>query len=441
MLKKIIVLLLALAMAAVACATVSTNAGRNEYTATGGQTIFNYTFKIYASTDLDVYLTPSGQEPNDSTDLTTAYTVTGVGVDAGGSITLNSGATAGDLVTIVSSIPTSRTIDYQFNGDFRPDVVNNDFDRAVSLVKQLENTSINTLKYQNSLQGGAGVLPDPVAGNVIGYDGVGQLTNLLLGSDGNSWDGLTDLGDNSIGKGSDLVAHTSTADNVTEALAKKLPLAGGTMTGDIIVDDGTTYSPSITFTANGSGTTNELTNKATANFGIYTKPFGGAEVTSIAIADLNGRVQALGFQGASGFVLTSANMGTGNNLDADTVDGQEASEFAPLAGGAVAWINLDGSTATTPAGTTGIRDSLNITSVERTALGKFTVTMSTTMANATYIVAATAALNAAPTAAQFCNVTALNKTTTTFELWVADSNGSVFEDAVIIDAVVFGDLP
>lgn len=226
--RKIALALIFLLVAVAAMATVGTNPGRNEYTAGAGQTIFNYTFKIYASTDLNVYVTPVGQDPDDSADITTAYTVSGVGVDAGGSITLNSGTTSGDRVTIVSDIPTNRTIDYQFNGDFRPNVVNNDFDRAISLVKQLENTSVNTLAYQNSYQGGAGVLPDPAAGNVIGYDGSAQLTNLLLGVDGNSWDGLTDLGDPSIGKGSDLVAHTSTANTVTQTL--------NTNTADIAVN-------------------------------------------------------------------------------------------------------------------------------------------------------------------------------------------------------------
>lgn len=216
--RKLLLTLIALCMAAAAFATVSTNAGRNEYTATAGQTIFNYTFKIYADTDLSVYITPSGQAPNDSTDITTAYTVSGVGNDTGGAITLTSGATLNDAVTIVSSIPTNRTVDYQFNGDFLPSTVNNDFDRAVSLVKQIEDANVNALRYQNSVQGAPGFLVAPAAGNVIGYDGSGNLANFDLAVDGNSWDGLADLINPAVGKGSDLVAHTSTARTVTETL-------------------------------------------------------------------------------------------------------------------------------------------------------------------------------------------------------------------------------
>ena len=52
--------------------TITVAPARNEYTANAAQTIFNYTFKIFADTDLNVYITPSGQDANDSADLTTA---------------------------------------------------------------------------------------------------------------------------------------------------------------------------------------------------------------------------------------------------------------------------------------------------------------------------------------------------------------------------------
>lgn len=144
--------------------TITVAKARNEYTANPAQTIFNYTFKIFSITDLNVYITPAGQEANDSTDLTTAYTVSGVGVPAGGSITLTVGATVNDLVTIVSNVPSSRTTDYQSNGDFRPSVVNDDFDRVVSIAKKIEDTSNRTLVLPQSQQDPKPLsLPNPVA--------------------------------------------------------------------------------------------------------------------------------------------------------------------------------------------------------------------------------------------------------------------------------------
>jgi len=39
--------------------TITVSPARNEYTATGGQTVFNYKFKIFENTDLNVYITPT----------------------------------------------------------------------------------------------------------------------------------------------------------------------------------------------------------------------------------------------------------------------------------------------------------------------------------------------------------------------------------------------
>lgn len=152
--------------------TITTNDTRDEYTASAGQTVFNYTFKIFADTDLNVYQTPSGQTANDTTDLITDYTVTGVGATAGGTITLTTAASAGDLITIVSNIPDSRTTDYQYDGDFIPDVVNDDFDRVVSLVKQVNDRANRGLAFQESEQGSSGfTLPQPMAGYYVRWNG------------------------------------------------------------------------------------------------------------------------------------------------------------------------------------------------------------------------------------------------------------------------------
>lgn len=152
--------------------TITTNQSRNEYTATTDQTIFNYTFKIFASTDLNVYVTPMGQDPNDITDLTTDFVVDSgtIGNPNGGFITFNSPVTGGSAVTIVSDIPESRTIDYQFNGDFIPDTVNNDFDKGISLTKQISGELSRSVGFPQSQQGLTGVnltLPAPDAGKAL----------------------------------------------------------------------------------------------------------------------------------------------------------------------------------------------------------------------------------------------------------------------------------
>jgi len=147
--------------------TITALDARDEYTASASQTIFNYTFKIYASSELDVYITPSGQSADDSTDITTAYTVdpSTIGDPSGGFITLDAGTSAGDLVTIVSGIPYNRTVDYQNSGDFLPDTVDGDNDRQVSQIKQVADLANRSLLFPQSLQNASSLdLPLPSSG-------------------------------------------------------------------------------------------------------------------------------------------------------------------------------------------------------------------------------------------------------------------------------------
>jgi len=154
--------------------TITSLDARDEYTATGGQTVFNYTFKIYSATDLDIYITPVGQDADDAADITTAYTVDSatIGNEAGGFITLDSGASAGELVTIVSSMPYNRTVDYQNSGDFLPDTVNGDNDRQVSQIKQVSDVAGRSLVFPQAMQGAASLsLPTPDAGLYLAWKG------------------------------------------------------------------------------------------------------------------------------------------------------------------------------------------------------------------------------------------------------------------------------
>ena len=152
--------------------TISIAPARNEYTANAAQTIFNYTFKIFKNTDLNVYITPSGQDANDSTELTVDYSVAGVGEEDGGIIVLSEGTSSGDLITIVLNLPSNRTTDYQNNGDFRPAVDTADFDRVVARAKKREDTANRTLWLPQSQQDPKPLsLSNPKAGFGLRWNG------------------------------------------------------------------------------------------------------------------------------------------------------------------------------------------------------------------------------------------------------------------------------
>lgn len=105
---------------------------RAQYTASSGQTAFTYPFPIFANADLKVYV------GNTLKTLTTDYTVTGAGTDNGGTVTLVSGASTGDIVTVFRDMPVARTSDYQVNGDLLATTLNDDLDKLVMMCQQIE---------------------------------------------------------------------------------------------------------------------------------------------------------------------------------------------------------------------------------------------------------------------------------------------------------------
>jgi len=102
--------------------TVADNTSRNQYTATSGQTVFAYTFEIVDKSHIVVL--KNGIALSEGTH----FTVSDVGNDNGGNVTLLSGALAGDIMTIYRDMPYSRTQNYTNSGDFLASEVNSDFD-------------------------------------------------------------------------------------------------------------------------------------------------------------------------------------------------------------------------------------------------------------------------------------------------------------------------
>ncbi len=102
--------------------TVADNTSRNQYTATSGQTVFAYTFEIVDKSHIVVL--KNGTKLSEGSN----YTVSNVGNDSGGNVTLGAGATAGDILTLYRDMPYSRTQNYTNSGDFLASEVNSDFD-------------------------------------------------------------------------------------------------------------------------------------------------------------------------------------------------------------------------------------------------------------------------------------------------------------------------
>ncbi|HFU6510807.1 TPA: phage tail fiber protein, partial [Klebsiella variicola] len=93
----------------------------NIYTANGLSTVFAYEFYLISASDIQV--TINGSE------VTSGYTVSGVGNTGGGEVIFLTAPANGATVIFERATPTYRLTDYQDNGDLLADTVNKDFDR------------------------------------------------------------------------------------------------------------------------------------------------------------------------------------------------------------------------------------------------------------------------------------------------------------------------
>lgn len=110
--------------------SVSSSTNRVDYIATSGQTEFAFDFKYFDETSIEVY--------QNEILLTTGYTITpdAEGKENGGTVSLSTGATAGDTITIKRVLPLIQDSVYEENTRFPPQVVEDDFDKGVMIDQQ-----------------------------------------------------------------------------------------------------------------------------------------------------------------------------------------------------------------------------------------------------------------------------------------------------------------
>ena len=136
---------------------VSVQTPYNQYTGNGVATVYAYEFQLLSADDLTV--TIDGV-------VTTAYTLSGLGVDSGGNVTFSTAPANGTTVLIRRTVLLSRETDYQTAGDFEADVVDPDFDR-LWMALQDQGTAIE----ETTLRGAIGevILEMPNAADRAGY--------------------------------------------------------------------------------------------------------------------------------------------------------------------------------------------------------------------------------------------------------------------------------
>ncbi len=131
--------------------TVTSTTSRWEYTGDGSTVAFSVGNKFFADSDLDVY------EDGVLQTLTTDYTVSGAGDDAGGTVTFVSAPANDAEVTIIRNVPDTQTTDLPAAGAFPSTSVEDALDRRTVVSQQGDEALDRSLKFLSTDQN----LPSP----------------------------------------------------------------------------------------------------------------------------------------------------------------------------------------------------------------------------------------------------------------------------------------
>lgn len=132
--------------------TVPVQSPVSNHVGNGVTTTFAYTFKLLDQVDLEVTLDGVVKT------LNVDYTITGVGVEAGGTVIFTVAPAALVAVALVRQVAINRLTDYQIAGDFEAPTVNRDFDRLVMMIQDNDLSVANALRFPPG-DAASGLLP------------------------------------------------------------------------------------------------------------------------------------------------------------------------------------------------------------------------------------------------------------------------------------------
>jgi len=197
------------------------NTPRVSYTATSNQTAFTIPFEFFSTNDIKVYNGTSLLTYNASPSSTSQYSVTGTAsasdsafeFGAGGTITLGStGASNGDIITIIRDISIERTSDFPTTGSFDITSLNTDLDKVYAKLADIDQQSDRSVKLLDTDSIAATVtLPAKAtrASKVLTFDSDGDVQTTIAATDVTTIAGIS----------SDVTTVSGIASNVTSVVS------------------------------------------------------------------------------------------------------------------------------------------------------------------------------------------------------------------------------
>lgn len=147
--------------------TVSSTTSRVTYATDGSSTAFPVSFYFLANADLVVLLVDADGN-SETLVLTTDYTVSGAGVESGGTVTLLSAPAPGYTIVIYRDPAVTQLTDYAPNDPFPAETHERALDKLTMICQRLYERVARSFGLADSDTSGASVLiPTPVAGRAL----------------------------------------------------------------------------------------------------------------------------------------------------------------------------------------------------------------------------------------------------------------------------------
>ncbi len=140
---------------------------RDDYTATSGQTVFAYTFRILTDAELKVY------DDGILQTLATHYTVSGAGDAGGGNVTFVTGVTLSNKVILIRDTSDTQNTDYTVSGVFPAESHETALDKLTMKGQDLDEKLSRAVKFPITSSSSDVDFPELVAGKIVGVDTAG----------------------------------------------------------------------------------------------------------------------------------------------------------------------------------------------------------------------------------------------------------------------------
>lgn len=164
--------------------TVSSQVNRKDYAGNGSTTAFATEFRFLEDTELNVILTLDSTGAETPQDLTTNYTVTGVGDDSGGTVTMIVPPATGETLTIIRDMSFTQQTDYVENDDFPAESHERALDKLTMIVQQQQEEIDRSLKLSEGQKSSGLTIPAPDTGKFLQWDSLGNFINVDIANQG-----------------------------------------------------------------------------------------------------------------------------------------------------------------------------------------------------------------------------------------------------------------